>query len=51
MEIDSETHEFNRVGGMANDATLQNASAAIEINNKIWVGTYSGNRIAYFQRK
>jgi len=51
VEIDSETLEFNRVGGMANDAALQNASAAIEINNKIWVGTFNGNRIGYFQRK
>ena len=50
VEIDSETLESNRVGGMTSDAALQNASTAIEINNKIWIGTYNGDRVGYFLR-
>ena len=48
--IDSETLEFNIIGGMSSGAALQNASTAIEINDKIWVGTYNGDRVGYFSR-
>ena len=50
VEIDAETLEFNRLGGMTRDAALQNASTAIEINSKIWIGTYNGDRVGYFSR-
>ena len=50
VEIDSETLEFNTIGGMSSVAALQNASTAIEINDEIWVGTYNGNRVGYFSR-
>ena len=50
VEIDSETLEFNTIGGMSSVAALQNASTAIEINDEIWVGTYNGDRVGYFSR-
>ena len=50
VEIDSQTLEFNTIGGMSSVAALQNASTAIEINDKIWVGTYNGDRVGYFLR-
>ena len=50
VEIDSETLEFNIIGGMSSVAAMQNASTAIEINDKIWVGTYNGDRVGYFSR-
>mgnify|MGYP001168275046 FL=1 len=50
VEIDSETLDFNTLGGMSSVAALQNASTAIEINDNIWVGTYNGDRVGYFSR-
>ena len=50
IEIDAVSLETNRVGGMGSDASLQGASSALQVDNNIWVGTYSGDRIGYFER-
>ncbi len=50
VEIDADTLEFTRVGGMGTGASLQGASSALQLGDTIWVGTYSGDRIGYFQR-
>jgi len=41
----------DRVGGMSSGAILQGASSALQIDNTIWVGTYSGDRIGYFEKE
>jgi hypothetical protein len=50
ISIDPETLATKRVTGVDQTATMQNASAAIAVGNEIWVGTYSGDRIGYFQK-
>ncbi|MGB1848412.1 MAG: hypothetical protein ACPHK1_10325, partial [Pseudohongiellaceae bacterium] len=50
IEINADTLEFKRIGGMGRDAVLQGASSALQVGDAIWVGTYSGDRIGYFQR-
>jgi len=51
IEIDAITLEPSRVGGMGSDALLQGASSALQVDNKIWVGTYSGDRVGYFLKE
>jgi hypothetical protein len=51
IEIDADTLEPSRVGGMGSDALLQGASSALQVDNKIWVGTYSGDRVGYFLKE
>ena len=50
IEIDADSLETSRIGGMGSDASLQGASSALQVGNNIWVGTYSGDRIGYFER-
>ena len=50
VEINADTLEFNRIGGMDTGAALQGASSALQVGDTIWVGTYSGDRVGYFQR-
>ena len=51
IEIDADTLGADRVGGMSSGAILQGASSALQIDNTIWVGTYSGDRIGYFEKE
>jgi hypothetical protein len=51
IEIDADTLGADRVGGMSSSAILQGASSALQIDNTIWVGTYSGDRIGYFEKE
>jgi hypothetical protein len=47
FSIHPETMEIKRVNGVDQTATMQNASSAVPVDNEIWVGTFSGNRIGY----
>ena len=49
IEINADS-ETSRIGGMGSDAGLQGVSSALQVDNNIWIGTYSGDRIAYFER-
>tara|TARA_B100000945_G_scaffold315169_1_gene313897 strand:- start:457 stop:1518 length:1062 start_codon:yes stop_codon:yes gene_type:complete len=51
IEIDAQTMESSRITSMNNDTILQGASSALQVENTIWVGTYSGDRIGYFERE
>ena len=51
IEINADSLETSRIGGMGSSATLQGASSALQVDNNIWVGTYSGDRIGYFERE
>lgn len=50
IEIDASSLEATRVGGMGGDIAIQGVSSALQVEDDIWVGTYSGDRIAYFKR-
>lgn len=39
-----------RVAGMGEDSALHDASSALLVNNEIWVGTYSGDRLVILPR-
>ena len=51
VEMDVDTLEVVRVGGMDGDAAMQGVSSALQVNNEIWVGTYQGDRIGYFTKQ
>jgi len=51
VEVDTSTMQAVRVGGMDADAALQGVSSALQVNDEIWVGTYSGDRIGYFSKQ
>jgi hypothetical protein len=50
ISISPETMETRTVTGVDQTATLQNPSVAIPVENKIWIGTYSGDRIGYLHK-
>lgn len=51
VEVDAETLEAVNVGGMDQNAAMQGVSSALQVNDEIWVGTYSGDRIGYFTKQ
>jgi len=51
VEVDAETLEVTRVGGMDANAAMQGVSSALQVNNTIWVGTFQGDRIGYFTKQ
>jgi hypothetical protein len=44
------TLELKRVAGVDQTAALQNGTTALVLGNEIWVGTFSGDRIAYLPK-
>ena len=50
VEIDASELGAVRIGGMDGEAAMQGISSALQIDDKIWVGTYSGDRIGYFKK-
>ena len=50
VEVDAETLEVTVVGSFGADVAMQGISSALQVNDEIWVGTYSGDRIAYFTK-
>jgi hypothetical protein len=50
FSINSGTMEIKRVTGVDQRASMQNASSAVPVDNEIWVGTFSGDRIGYMKR-
>ena len=51
VEIDASELTAVKVGGMDGEAAMQGISSALQIGEKIWVGTYSGDRIGYFEKQ
>jgi hypothetical protein len=49
VEIDPQTMQATRVAGADQTAALQGASTALEVDDEIWIGTFSGDRIAYLR--
>ena len=50
IRIDPKTFTATRVTGVDQKAALQGASAAVPVDEEIWIGTYSGDRIGYLPR-
>jgi hypothetical protein len=50
VEIDPEALRATRVAGADQNAALQGASTALPVENEIWIGTYSGDRIGYLPK-
>ncbi len=51
VEVDSETLEVTKLGNFDGEIAMQGVSSALQVNDEIWVGTYSGDRIGYFTRQ
>lgn len=51
VEVDAETLEVSVIGGMGPEAAMQGVSSALQVNDKIWVGTFNGDRIGYITRQ
>lgn len=49
-EIDPQTLQATRVGGVDQLAALQGASTALPVGNELWIGTYSGDRVGYMPK-
>jgi sugar lactone lactonase YvrE len=47
FSINPGTMEIKKVTGVDQKAIMQNASSAVPVDNEIWVGTFSGDRIGY----
>jgi hypothetical protein len=47
LEIDPQSLAFKRIAGGARPTGMQGVTAAIQVGNTIWLGTYSGNRVGY----
>lgn len=51
VEIDAATLEAVTVGSFGGDIALQGVSSALQVNDEIWVGTFNGDRIGYFNKQ
>ena len=51
VEVDAMGMGSVKVGGMDGSAKMQGISSALQIGDKIWVGTYNGDRIGYFTKQ
>jgi len=51
IEIDAQSLETTNVGSFGPEITMQGISSALQVNDELWVGTYSGDRIAYFTKQ
>jgi sugar lactone lactonase YvrE len=51
VEVDAIGMGSVKVGGMNGAAKMQGISSALQIGDKIWVGTYNGDRIGYFTKQ
>lgn len=49
--VDPSTMAASAVAGADGEATLQNASAALQVGDEIWIGTYGGDRVAYIRMR
>ena len=50
ISIDPETMDTRKVVGADQTVALQDPSVAIPVDKKIWIGTYSGDRIGYLPK-
>lgn len=48
-QIDPSAMTAAKVAGVDQTATLQGAATALQVGGEIWIGTYSGDRVGYFQ--
>jgi len=51
VEVDADTLEVVTVGSFDDSIAMQGVSSALQVNDEIWVGTFNGDRIAYFTRQ
>jgi len=51
VEVDAGTMEATVVGSFDQSIAMQGISTALQVNDELWVGTYSGDRIAYFPKQ
>ncbi|MDT8398439.1 MAG: SMP-30/gluconolactonase/LRE family protein [Pseudomonadales bacterium] len=51
LEIDPETLTATRVGGADQTVAIQGVSTALEVDGNLWVGTFNGDRVAYFPKQ
>jgi hypothetical protein len=50
VEVDPQTLQATRIGGVDQTAALQGASTALAVDDEIWVGTFNGDRIGYLPK-
>ena len=50
VEVDAETLEVSVVGSFGAEVAMQGISSALLVNDEIWIGTYSGDRVGYFKK-
>lgn len=51
VEVDAETLAVTTVGSFDDSVAMQGISSALQVNDEIWVGTFNGDRIAYFTKQ
>jgi hypothetical protein len=51
VEIDPDTLETEQVGAAGSDVAIQGVSSALEVGDDYWVGTFNGDRVAYFPKE
>ena len=50
VEVDPETMQATRITGVDQNAALQGAATAVLVDDEIWIGTFSGDRIGYLPK-
>lgn len=50
VEIDTVNMAAYRVGGFPENTAIQGVSTALQVGGDLWVGTFNGDRVAYFPR-
>jgi hypothetical protein len=50
VELDAETLVPARVGGADQNVAIQGVSSALSVGDSFWVGTFNGDRVAYFPK-
>ncbi len=51
VEVDAETLEVARIGGADQNVAIQGVSSALSVGDSLWVGTFNGDRVAYFPKQ
>ena len=50
IEVDADTLAVTRVGGADQNVAIQGVSSALSVGDSFWVGTFNGDRVAYFPK-
>lgn len=51
LEVDAETLAVSRVGGADQNAAIQGVSSALQVGDRLWVGSFNDDRVGYFTRQ